>query len=84
MPRERKGDLLVCDPSYSFPPQRETVEFCVSVATQAVARNTRTLIVVSTYTIGKEKIFVGNLVYQNNIPTKRLRSKRRFFLYPFR
>lgn len=49
-----------CNPSYSFPPQSETIKYCVSVAAEAVARNAKTLIVVGAYTIGKEKIFIGN------------------------
>lgn len=48
-----------CDPSYSFPPQSETIEFCASVAANAIKQNAKTLIVVGTYTIGKEKIFTG-------------------------
>lgn len=47
------------DPYYCFPSQSEVIQFAVDVAHAALMRNRRTLIVCGSYTIGKERIFVG-------------------------
>ena len=49
-----------CDPSHAFPSQREAIEFAVSTALKALEREPRTLVVCGAYTIGKERIFMGN------------------------
>eukprot|EP01137_Pigoraptor_chileana_P011125 Opistho-2@61522 len=50
-------DTTYCDPRYAFPPQAECVQFAADTARAAVIRNNRTLVVVGTYVIGKERVF---------------------------
>ena len=49
-----------CDPAHAFPSQREAIQFAVSTALKAIEREPRTLVVCGAYTIGKERIFMGN------------------------
>ncbi|XP_063589519.1 DNA cross-link repair 1A protein-like isoform X2 [Penaeus indicus] len=46
-----------CNAVYDFPSQEDVIDKCVSVATSHVADNTKTLIVVGSYSIGKERVF---------------------------
>lgn len=46
---------------YQFPGQQEVVDFCVRQAMAAVVKQPRTLIVVGTYSIGKERVFTGTV-----------------------
>jgi hypothetical protein len=48
-----------CDPAYAFPNQREVIDFAVATARKAVEQNPNTVIVCGAYTIGKERIFMG-------------------------
>ena len=52
-------DTTYCDPQYAFPPQQDVINFSVNLATDFVHQNPNTLIVVGSYTIGKERIFLG-------------------------
>lgn len=48
-----------CNPTYAFPPQSEVIDFTVNLVQRELQRNPRTLIVCGSYTIGKERIFIG-------------------------
>ncbi|CAM6038649.1 unnamed protein product [Sphagnum compactum] len=50
-------DTTYCNPQYNFPKQETVVQFVVD-AIQAEAFNTRTLFLIGTYNIGKERIFL--------------------------
>ncbi len=48
-----------CDPQYAFPPQKDVIRFAVNLVQEAVHQQPNTLIVTGSYTIGKERIFLG-------------------------
>ena len=48
-----------CSSRYDFPSQDSVIEFVVDVALKRLVKQPDTLIVCGTYTIGKEKIFLG-------------------------
>lgn len=50
-------DTTYCNAVYDFPRQEDVIDKCVSVATSHVADNNKTLIVVGSYSIGKERVF---------------------------
>lgn len=52
-------DTTYCDPQYSFPQQEEVVSFIVNRVITEKKMNKQLLVVCGTYTIGKEKIFLG-------------------------
>ncbi|XP_036355073.1 DNA cross-link repair 1A protein isoform X2 [Octopus sinensis] len=52
-------DTTYCDPNYMFPEQQEVLDFCVSLVKSFLKENPQTLVVVGTYTIGKEKVFLA-------------------------
>ena len=54
-------DTTYCDPQYSFPQQEEVVSFIVNRVAAGKKTNKRLLVVCGTYTIGKERIFLGML-----------------------
>ena len=59
-------DTTYCDPHHAFPPQHDVINFAVNIATEFVHQNPNTVTVVGSYTIGKERIFLG--VYLIIIP----------------
>lgn len=50
-------DTTYCSPEYDFPPQEKILEKCVSIAQKHQQENNKTLFVVGSYTIGKERVF---------------------------
>ncbi|XP_034250350.1 DNA cross-link repair 1A protein-like [Thrips palmi] len=52
-------DTTYCDPSYDFPYQEDVVEKVIETVRSHLSKNKATLIVCGTYTIGKEKVFIG-------------------------
>ncbi|EDQ88949.1 uncharacterized protein MONBRDRAFT_8472, partial [Monosiga brevicollis MX1] len=52
-------DTTYANPKYTFPPQEDTIEFCArTIAAELEAHRGRTLVLVATYSIGKEKILL--------------------------
>lgn len=52
-------DTTYCDPTYDFPAQRDVVKFAVDKTTDFVSGHSNVLVVVGTYSIGKERIFLA-------------------------
>ncbi|ELT87607.1 hypothetical protein CAPTEDRAFT_226585 [Capitella teleta] len=52
-------DTTYCDPNYAFPPQRDVIDFAVKLAEDFHRHQPNGLIVVGSYTIGKERIFLA-------------------------
>ncbi|KAI0494571.1 hypothetical protein KFK09_024709 [Dendrobium nobile] len=50
-------DTTYCNPQYDFPKQEEVIQFVID-AIQAEAFNPKTLFLIGTYTIGKERLFL--------------------------
>lgn len=48
-----------CSPEYTFPTQQEVITFAANRAFEAVTLSPRTLVVCGTYSVGKEKVFLG-------------------------
>lgn len=48
-----------CSPEHDFPEQSEAISFVVRKTQEALRQNPWTLIVSGTYTVGKEKVFLG-------------------------
>ena len=53
-----------CSPEYTFPRQQEVVNFAASTAFELVTLNPRTLVVCGSYSVGKEKVFLGECVVE--------------------
>ena len=56
-------DTTYCDQRYVFPTQEEVIHFVVEKVKKAIATKPNTLVLCGSYTIGKERIFVGWFPY---------------------
>lgn len=54
-----------CSPEYTFPRQQEVINFAASTAFELVTLNPRTLVVCGSYSVGKEKVFLGECVIKS-------------------
>ena len=52
-------DTTYCNPQYKFPEQQKTLDYIALTSKQVLAKRPGTLIVVGTYGIGKEKVFMA-------------------------
>lgn len=52
-------DTTYCDPQYRFPEQQKTLDYIALTSRQVMAKRPSTLIVVGTYGIGKERVFMA-------------------------
>eukprot|EP01018_Ginkgo_biloba_P017842 Gb_02140 [translate_table: standard] len=52
-------DTTYCNPKYRFPPQKDVINYVVKVTKNALLRDTKTLVVVGAYSIGKERVYLG-------------------------
>ncbi|XP_067344910.1 DNA cross-link repair 1A protein isoform X2 [Channa argus] len=52
-------DTTYCSPEYTFPRQQEVINFAASTAFELVTLSPRTLVVCGSYSVGKEKVFLG-------------------------
>lgn len=52
-------DTTYCNQRYRFPLQKEVIKFVVDVTRAALKKNSRTLVVVGAYSIGKERVYLG-------------------------
>jgi len=57
------GLFRYCDSAYAFPPQKDVVAFAVNKSVQFLQSHSQGVIVVGSYTIGKERIFVGTNIH---------------------
>ena len=55
-------DTTYCDSQYSFPLQEEVVSFIVNRVIAEKKTKKRLMVVCGTYTIGKERIFLGTYI----------------------
>lgn len=51
-------DTTYCNPKYAFPPQSTVISHVIDVFSRAV-QDAQTLVLIGTYTIGKEKFFLS-------------------------
>lgn len=51
-----------CSPEYTFPSQQEVITFAANTAFELVTLKPRTLVVCGSYSVGKEKVFLGECV----------------------
>jgi len=51
-----------CDPSYAFPSQKDVIHFAVQTSLRFLQTHPGALVVVGSYTIGKERLFHGMLL----------------------
>lgn len=52
-------DTTYCHPKYCFPLQDDVIQFVIAKALNQMKRNRRTLVVVGSYSIGKERVFLS-------------------------
>lgn len=52
-------DTTYCNPRYRFPSQKEVIDFVIQITQENLKKNSRTLVVVGAYSIGKERVYLG-------------------------
>ncbi|CAM6088906.1 unnamed protein product [Calypogeia fissa] len=52
-------DTTYCNERYRFPLQNEVIQFVIRQTSNALAKNAKTLVVVGSYSIGKERVYVS-------------------------
>lgn len=62
--------LRYLDSFYTFQPQSKIIASGVDLALNEMSNNPNTLILCGSYTIGKERIFIGNTLNYGKIPIK--------------